>query len=394
MTKRTWSEFLIDVWRVARVAFGGPEAHYGVFRKTFVDHKKYITDAQLNEWIALFSLVPGPTSTQTMMAIGYFVGGPILAFLTFTIWAFPAMFMLIGFAFLYPWLQSQPTLFDGFTYIPVFGAALLAYAAITFTRRVIVKQDHLLLFGLVIVLAYFLSSFGFWVSPALLLAGGVFYAGKHRQSWVNVKTTGDPIRWNTWLISLFLFTIVITELMAALITNQDVVFFASFYRFGYSIIGGGQLVLPFMIEQLVNQLGVLDLSILFTGYTIDQLIPGPLFSFASFVGSMVYPEAGWITLGAGVLSGITLFLPGIFLVYIVFPVWQRLGKNGFFEYFLKGVVISASALIALTALLQFIRLPLSLDVWSVFIIGLWFLLQKKGSVGWLVLTTVVLGFIL
>ena len=149
-----------------------------------------------------------------------------------------------------------------------------------------------------------------------------------------------------------------------------------------------------MIEQLVNQLGVLDLSILFTGYTIDQLIPGPLFSFASFVGSMVYPEAGWITLGAGVLSGITLFLPGIFLVYIVFPVWQRLGKNGFFEYFLKGVVISASALIALTALLQFIRLPLSLDVWSVFIIGLWFLLQKKGSVGWLVLTTVVLGFIL
>ena len=89
-----------------------------------------------------------------------------------------------------------------------------------------------------------------------------------------------------------------------------------------------------------------------------------------------------------------VFLPCIFLVYIVFPVWQRLGKNGFFEYFLKGVVISASALIALTALLQFIRLPLSLDVWSVFIIGLWFLLQKKGSVGWLVLTTVILGFIL
>jgi chromate transporter len=394
MTKRTWSEFLKDVWRVARVAFGGPEAHYGVFRKTFVDEKKYITDTQLNEWIALFSLVPGPTSTQTMMAIGYFVGGPVLAFLTFIIWAFPAMFVLIGFAFLYPWLQSQPTLFEGFTYIPVFGVALLAYAAITFTRRVIVKQDHLLLFGLVIVLAYFLSSFGFWISPVLLLAGGVFYAGKHRQSWVNVKTNGDPFRLNKWLISFFLFTIVITELMIALVTNPDVVFFASFYRFGYSIIGGGQLVLPFMIEQLVEQQTIVELNVLYTGYTVDQLIPGPLFSFASFVGSMVFVDQGWITIGAGLLSGITLFLPGIILVYIVFPVWQRIQKAGFFEYFLKGVVISAAALIALTAFRQFIRLPLSLDIWSVFGIGLWIMLQKKGSIGWLVVAAVVLGFIL
>ena len=394
MTRKKWGEFLLDVWRVTRVAFGGPEAHYGVFRKKFVDEKKYITDAQLNEWIALFSLVPGPTSTQTMMAIGYFVGGPFLALFTFIIWAFPAMLILIGFAFLYPWLESQPSLFVGFTYIPIFGVALLAFAAITFSRRVLVKHDHVLLFGFVMVLAYFLSSFSFWISPALLLAGGAFYAGKHRQSWVNVQIKNDSIKWNKWLIGFFLLTIVGVELITSLLDNSNILFFASFYRFGYSIIGGGQLVLPFMIEQLVEQLVVIDLRVLFTGYTVDQLIPGPLFSFASFVGSMVFVDKGWITLGAGLLSGITLFLPGIMLVYIVFPVWQRIQKKGFFEYFLQGIIISAAALIALTAFLQFIRLPLSLDVWVVFAVGLFMMLQKKVSIGWLVVLTVLLGFIL
>jgi chromate transporter len=394
MTRKNWVEFILDVWRVTRVAFGGPEAHYGVFRKKFVDEKKYISDTQLNEWIALFSLVPGPTSTQTIMAIGYFVGGPFLALFTFIIWAFPAMAMLIAFAWLYPWLNDQPSLFVGFTYIPIFGVALLAYGAIRFSRNVLKTIDHVVLFGLVMVFAYFLSSFGFWISPILLLAGGVFYAGKHRQSWVEVQRKHDSIKWNQWLVGLFLLSIIGVEVVTSLVDNSHIVFFASFYRFGYSIIGGGQLVIPFMIEQLVEQLGVIDLGTLFTGYTVDQLIPGPLFSFASFVGSMVYLEQGWITILAGLLSGISLFLPGIILVYIVFPVWQRIQKQGFFEYFLKGIITSAAALIALTAFLQFIRLPLSLDVWGVFAVGLLLMLQKKVSIGWLVVLTVILGFIL
>jgi len=80
-----WCTFLKDVFICALGSYGGPEAHYGIFSSILVNKKKYLTEEELTEMIGLFALVPGPASTQTITAIGYYVGGPILALLTFLV---------------------------------------------------------------------------------------------------------------------------------------------------------------------------------------------------------------------------------------------------------------------------------------------------------------------
>lgn len=89
-----WSTFLKDVFICSLGSYGGPEAHYGVFSSILVKQKKYLTEEELTEMIGLFALVPGPASTQTISAIGYYVGGPILALLTFLVWALPAIVIM------------------------------------------------------------------------------------------------------------------------------------------------------------------------------------------------------------------------------------------------------------------------------------------------------------
>ena len=86
-----WSRFLKDVFICSLGAYGGPEAHFGVFTDQLVQKKKYLTEEELAELIALTGILPGPSSTQTIVAIGYKTGGPILAFLTFLVWALPVL---------------------------------------------------------------------------------------------------------------------------------------------------------------------------------------------------------------------------------------------------------------------------------------------------------------
>ncbi len=93
--------FLKDVFLCALGSYGGPEAHYGVFSSILVQKRKYLTEEELTEMIGLYALVPGPSSTQTIPAIGYHAGGPILALLTIRVWALPAIIAmaLIGVLF-------------------------------------------------------------------------------------------------------------------------------------------------------------------------------------------------------------------------------------------------------------------------------------------------------
>ena len=94
--------FLWDVFTTSLLCFGGPEAHYAVFIRRLAQEKNYVTEAQIREWMGVFSLIPGPSSTQTMMAIGYAYGGKLLAFFTWIVWAFPAMIILSFLAYNYP----------------------------------------------------------------------------------------------------------------------------------------------------------------------------------------------------------------------------------------------------------------------------------------------------
>jgi chromate transporter len=105
--KVTWKTFLKDVFICSLGAYGGPEAHYGVFTEQMITKKKYLTEEDLIELIALTSILPGPSSTQTIVAIGYKVGGPILAILTMLVWAMPVIIIMTLLSFLSQFLLKM-----------------------------------------------------------------------------------------------------------------------------------------------------------------------------------------------------------------------------------------------------------------------------------------------
>ena len=117
MNKISYTSFLKDVFICSMGAYGGPEAHISVFLSQLVSRRRYISESELIELIALCSILPGPTSTQTIVAVGYKTGGPRLAFLTMIVWALPVLVVMSALSFLYGFLSSRSISNDFLKYI-------------------------------------------------------------------------------------------------------------------------------------------------------------------------------------------------------------------------------------------------------------------------------------
>jgi chromate transporter len=348
--------FLLDVFWSSLSSFGGPEAHYGIFSNILVKKKKYISEETLAELIGVFSLVPGPSSTQTITAIGYLVGGRLLALLTFFVWAFPAMVIMTLVGLFFTTFNQQPIFTQLMSILPSIAVGFIAFAGWSLSRKVIKNTNDIFLFAGIFILGLFLLPISIWMVPLLLITSG-FIKNMIQAQPVPTSTTPFTVPW-IWLI-LVVGIALLNEGLNFFITNPFLNLLTSFYRYGYSVIGGGQIVIPLMIQDLVNQQSLLSLETFLSGYAIDQAIPGPLFSFASFVGAQaIQPTSlSWL---AGILSGFSIFLPGILLVYFVVPIWQNLRKNQWIKGLLSGITVAAAALIVLTAMNQLILLQSNL----------------------------------
>lgn len=385
-----WTTFLWDILMCSLGSFGGPEAHYGVFSSILVHKKKYLSDEELTELIGLYALVPGPSSTQTITAIGYYVGGPILALLTFMVWALPAIITmgLLG-VFFYQVDQNnqwKPLL----TYLPAVAVAFIFYAAFNLSKKVLNKQYDWILFIIMLVLSIFLVGYSMWIVPLLLIAGGLSVLLQHTKE-KQVNTFDHHPRW--WILAVVIGLALFNEGLRTWITAPWVTLYTSFYRYGYSVIGGGQIVIPLMIQDLVQTQSLLSLSDFLSGYAIDQAIPGPLFSFAAFVSSRSYAGTGFSMI-AGLIGGLSIFLPGILLVFFIFPIWKSMRQLTHMKYFLTGVTVTAASLITMTALTQAYRLPLDWRIWLMLLINFILLMSKKIPAPIIVIISMIMGFIL
>ena len=314
--------FLKDVLICSLGAYGGPEAHYGVFTDQMVVKKKYITEEDLIELIALTGILPGPSSTQTIVAIGYKMGGPWLAFLTMLVWALPVLIVMTILSFLSQILAGWNLSQDGFRYIGPMAVAFIVMAAYRIGRKVVHDQLTfvLLLFGA--ITTYLIRAP--WIYPLVLIAGGIVsvLATKEKDLWNRVKL--DP-PWK-FLIA-FGFFAVGSLVLTLTIDNRIIHIFESFYRYGYLVIGGGQVVVPMMYGELVEINQYMTSQEFLTGFGLVQGLPGPMFSFSAYAGGLAARGSGTLTqvLGA-VAGGIGIFLPGLLLIYFIFPVWEKLKK--------------------------------------------------------------------
>ena len=381
--------FLKDVLICSLGAYGGPEAHYGVFTAQLVEKKNYLSAQELQELIALTALLPGPSSTQTITAIGYRLGGPFLAFLTLMVWAFPVLSVMTLMAVLGRVSEIAPWREGLFRYIGPMALGFVLFALYKMIRLSSGEPKRLMSLVVVVPVVYFFPSFMLYLG--VMLGLGLMTLRLDRVPFETPQLKQKP-RWG--LLGVFGFFLIALPLLAL---SGDVwwVLADRFYRFGASVIGGGQVLVPYMVHTLVNTLSVITTETFMIGYGLVQGLPGPMFSFTAFVGA---EAAASLSFGAqlftAAISSLMIFLPGTLLIFFIAPLWQDVRSLSWIKSALKGVRLGAIAIILVT----FIQLaqntswsPLALGVTAVSVLGLG---SKKIPAPLIVLATLGLGLVL
>ena len=387
--KVSYKTFLWDVFLCSLGAYGGPEAHYGVFTDQMINKKHYITEEELVELIALTGILPGPSSTQTIVAIGHKMGGPKLALLTMLVWSVPVVMLMIALSFLSQILGAFSLSEEGFRYIGPMAVAFIVMAAYKIGRKV-AKDSFtvtLLIFGAV---ATYLVREPF-IYPTVLILGGVLSVAtsKEKEVWNRVKLSPP---WK-YLIAFFLFAGG-ALLFSALFDNVLLDIFESFYRYGYLVIGGGQVVVPLMYSELVELKEYMTSQEFLTGFGLVQGLPGPMFSFSAYAGGMAARGGSALfQVMGGLLGAVGIFLPGLLLIFFVIPVWEKLKSIRGIKISLRGVTAVAGGLILTAAVLLMMKSGFTLDNFLVMGGTLLLLLWKKIPAPLIVLGVILLGFL-
>jgi chromate transporter len=316
-------------------AFGGPVAHLGYFRREFVEKRGWLSEAAYADLLALCHFLPGPASSQMGMAIGLRqagVAGALAAFLGFTA---PAATAMIAFALLKPRLSES------------FGDAWLHglhCAAAAVVLQAVVQMARTLAVGPIRAGMAIGAGVGLFLvqgpaaQVATLAAGGLFGLALLRDTPAPSAPddAAQTVDTGSALISLGLFVVLLVGLpvLAALLANPGLGMASVFYRTGALVFGGGHIVLPLLEREIVDRRW-LDPQTFLAGYGVVQALPGPLFSFAGYVGASQRYGPGGIV--GGLIAIFSIFLPSLLLITGVLPFWDRLKREGWARGVVAGV---------------------------------------------------------
>lgn len=320
--------------KLGLIAFGGPVAHLGYFREEFVRKRRWLDDAAYADLVALCQFLPGPASSQVIFALGLRragLPGGILASLGFTL---PSAILMILFAY---GVASAGALRDaGWLHgLKLAAVAVVASAVIGMGRQLCPDRGRL-------VIALFAAAC-LAVFPGALFQIGVILAGG-AVWWVFRRnhTAGEGIpetdgqgshRLAAGVLGLFTFLLVGLPVLVSVTGNKDLAMFDGFYRAGSMVFGGGHVVLPLLRAEVVPNGWVGDDAFL-AGYGAVQALPGPLFTFAAYLGTVARPGAhAWI---GGLWCLFAIFLPAWLLVSGVLPFWHRLRSKSWAQSALQG----------------------------------------------------------
>ncbi len=353
--------FLRAVLLYSLTAFGGPQGHYGMMMKTFVNGRKDVTEAELIDFMAFCNMLPGASSTQTVTLIGYKRGGVWLGLLTLLVWITPACCIMGGLSFLLNYFNRQAINPKLFQFVQPMAIGFIAFSAFKMFRLTISNT----ITRAILAIAALITFIGFktpWIFPAVIVAAGIatnFSSKRIPQKGIPPK----KIRWGNILIFLALFGI--TGYLSETATQQKwpsrkaLNLFENNYRFGSLVFGGGDVLMPMMYEQYVVRPGtkrvqqtkrdVLKMSRaeFLTGSGMVRAIPGPVFSIGAFTGGMVMQnETKAMQLLGCVLGGIGIFLPSALLVLFFFPVWHNLKRYAVIYRSLEGINAAVTGIMA------------------------------------------------
>ena len=306
--------------RLGVTSFGGPIAHLGYFRNELVVRRRWIDEAGYADLVALCQFLPGPASSQVGFSLGVLRGGGLMgglaAWLGFTM---PSALILLAFAlsaaaFVGPVAQG---LLHGLKLVAV---AVVAQALSGMARSLTPDRERVgIALAAVAVVVFVAGSLG---QVAAIAAGAIAGLILCRAEAASPKGTLDfPVSSMAGAAALALFAALLFVLPLAAGANRGVALFDAFFRSGAFVFGGGHVVLPLLQAQVVAPGWVTNEAFL-AGYGLTQAVPGPLFTFAAYLGAVMGPARNGIV-GAAIAL-IALFLPGLLLVYGMLPFWNGL----------------------------------------------------------------------
>ncbi|MBL8533825.1 MAG: chromate efflux transporter [Betaproteobacteria bacterium] len=318
----TAREVFTTFLRLGVTSFGGPVAHLVYFRRALVEQRRWIDGERYAQLMALCQFLPGPASSQLGFSLGLLRAGwrgGVAAFVGFTL---PSVLLMLGLAFLIPVIEGSVG------NSAVHGLKLVALAVVSSgllgmarqlcpePRRATIAAGAAALLLLAStpwmqLIAIGLGALGGW----WFLKEGAAIAPIEAHSPRNART-------GVVLLLVFLLLLILLPVLAGAFGGPFAVA-EPFYRAGALVFGGGHVVLPLLEESLVRQ-GGLTVDEFLAGYGAAQALPGPLFSFAAYLGGRLTADVSVI--GGASIAVISIFLPGFLLVAGVLPFWSRLAS--------------------------------------------------------------------
>lgn len=329
-TFKSLLEILLVSTRLGFTSFGGPIAHLGYFHEEYIRRRKWIDEKSYADLVALCQFLPGPASSQVGIGIGVMragVLGGIVSFIGFTL---PSVIALILFALaLHQFGFGDSGWIHG---LKIVAVVVVAHAVLGMAKNLTpdVQRKTLALLALVVTLLWQTAFTQVGVILAAGFAGFLLYRQQTLEHSASEVKFPISHRFAVVCLTLFFALLVALPILREVSSLQAVALFDSFYRAGSLVFGGGHVVLPLLEREFVPT-GWLTEEQFLAGYGAAQAVPGPLFTFAAYIGAVIN---GW---QGGLLATIAIFLPAFLLIFGTLPFWQSLRQNASIKGVLMGV---------------------------------------------------------
>lgn len=326
-------EVFLVALRLGLTSFGGPIAHLGYFRAEYVERRRWVDEAGYADLVAISQFLPGPASSQLGMSIGMLrrgVAGSIAAWLGFTL---PSAVLLVLFAYGADTLGSSA---DGWIHgLKVVAVAVVALAVWSMARSLAWdrRRGPIAIVAAIIMLAWSIAA-----AQVFVIVGGALVGWwlLRDQRTLPRLTLAVSTRRRTGVACLALFFVLLIALPVArqFTDSEPVATGESFYRAGSLVFGGGHVVLPLLESSFVDS-GWVSSEDFLAGYGAAQAVPGPLFTFGAYLGTVMEPEFNGVPGGAFAL--VMIFLPAFLLITGVLPFWGAIRSRPGAQAALRGV---------------------------------------------------------
>jgi chromate transporter len=327
-------EVLLVATRLGLTSFGGPVAHLGYFQQEYVEKRRWLSAEAYGEIVALTQALPGPGSSQVGISVGLLRAGllgGLLAWLGFTL---PSAALMVAFGF---GVESIGSVEDArwLHGLQLAAVAIVALAVWSMARLLTPDRTRVsfALVAAVTVLSWQTAGVQVAVIAAAGLVGWWLFRDQAASAAVNIVfAAGRGMAAAS--LGAFLLLLAGLPLVAAIADSQALNLFDSFYRTGSLVFGGGHVVLP-LLEAEVVEPGWVSQEDFLAGYGAAQAVPGPLFTFSAYLGTVMQPQPSGL---AGATICLTaIFLPSFLLLFAALPVWSQLRGNAPFQAALRGV---------------------------------------------------------